>query len=266
MLVGSLKYLQAVTIATMQPQISARRKVQMAMMRRWPCLRLSGAVIGAVVATAVAQYLTAATISGTVKTAANKPIRAGVILHDLSTPRIKGAQPFDRQYASKPDGTFQILNVPAGKYEICIEAPQEKVLDPCTWSAAAPVVTLATSTSTATVPITVATGYMLQVRVNDDDDVLPKSRGQSTKSDLSMTVLTSRRRHLNLRVSGTDSKGLDHYLVVPHNESLILAADSSTLALHDQDNKRFDNDSARIPLHVKAGEAPVPVTLNVRKK
>ena len=52
------------------------------------------------------------TISGTVTTTAGKPIRAAVTVHDVSTARVQGQAPFDRQYASKSDGTFLFLNVP----------------------------------------------------------------------------------------------------------------------------------------------------------
>ena len=72
-----------------------------------------------------------ATISGTIKTTAGKPIRAALTIHDVSTARTQGHTPFDRQFASKTDGSFTISGVPAGKYQICVDAPQENVLDPC---------------------------------------------------------------------------------------------------------------------------------------
>ncbi len=105
----------------MRPRISARRV----------------AVLGTITLfLATAAYmpcgsLTAATISGTLKTAAGKPIRAALTIHDLSTPRTTTQTPFDHQFATKSDGTFSLTNIPAGKYEFCVEAPQKNALDPC---------------------------------------------------------------------------------------------------------------------------------------
>jgi hypothetical protein len=69
--------------------------------------------------------------SGQLSLATGRPIRASLSIHDLSTPRTTGHKPYDHQSASKADGTFSLTGVPAGKYRICVDAPQENVLDPC---------------------------------------------------------------------------------------------------------------------------------------
>jgi hypothetical protein len=72
-----------------------------------------------------------ASIKGVVSLLGGRGIRASLSIHDLSTPRTTGHKPYDHQFASKADGTFSLTGVPAGKYRICVEAPQENVLDPC---------------------------------------------------------------------------------------------------------------------------------------
>jgi hypothetical protein len=82
----------------------------------------------------VPMWAISATISGSVMVQTGRPIRASLSIHDLSTPRTAGHKPDDHQFASKADGSFSLAGVPAGKYRICVDAPQENVLDPCLWS------------------------------------------------------------------------------------------------------------------------------------
>jgi hypothetical protein len=106
----------------------------------------------------------ASTVSGNIQTPAGKPIRAAITLHDLSTSRVVGQTPFDHQFASKGDGSFSLASVPAGKYEICVEAPQENVVDPCVWSLLPQTVTVSGSAPVTGVAVQVQTGYRLQIR------------------------------------------------------------------------------------------------------
>ncbi len=131
-----------------------------------------------------------ATISGTVTTTAGKPIRAAVTVHDVSTARVQGQTPFDSQYASKSDGTFLFSNVPAGKYQICVEAPHENVLDPCLWSPTVNVVDISNGAPVSGLAVQVATGYMLQVHVNDPAALLPAAVGGTAGPALSVMAIT----------------------------------------------------------------------------
>jgi hypothetical protein len=101
-----------------------------------------------------------------------------------------GQAPFDRQYASKSDGTFLFSNVPAGKYQICVEAPHENVLDPCLWSPTVNVVDISNGAPVSGLAVQVATGYMLQVHVNDPAALLPAAVGGTAGPALSVVAIT----------------------------------------------------------------------------
>jgi hypothetical protein len=203
-----------------------------------------------------------AVITGTLN-ASGSPIRASVTLHDFSTSRTQGQQPFDHQFASKADGTFSIANVPPGTYQICVEAPQANVLDPCLWSQTPPTVTVPASGNVSGLNITVDTGYMMKVHVNDPLTVLPSPKGGIAGAALSVRVITRTNRHVNFRLLGAAATGWDHYLLVPFGEPLTLAIDSSTLSLHNASNAPLSGNSLRMPVWIpKAGSLPA-VTVSV---
>jgi hypothetical protein len=208
--------------------------------------------------------LPAATISGTLRSTADKPIRTAITIHDLSTARTAGQAPFDRQFATKSDGTFTLANIPAGKYEFCVEAPQENVLDPCIWNpAGAPTITVGAADNIVNHSITVTTGYMLNLRVNDPGTLLPTTKSGISGDTLSLKVITAANRVLNFRLLSADSRGRDHYLLIPYNQALMVVTGSTSLALANGQNTPIANSSQRFPVLVPQGGSLPPITVNI---
>jgi hypothetical protein len=191
----------------------------------------------------LANCAAAATISGTVQISASKPIRASLTIHDLST------------------GTYSLSGVPAGKYEVCVDAPQENVLDPCIRTpGGAPTITVGAS-DISNHSIAVATGYLLSLRVNDPTAVLPKSG--ATGSALSLKVITAGNRVINFRLLSTDSQGRNQYVLIPFNQAVMLVTESSSLTLSDGQNNPLPNNSQRYPVRVPVGGSWPAITVNV---
>ena len=174
-----------------------------------------------------------ATLAGTISVPPNRGIRASLTIHDLSTPRTPGHKAFDKQFASKANGTFSITGVPAGKYRICVDAPNENALDPCVWSATQPTWTVTDTSNITNVNIEVAVGTQVKVHVNDPQNALPQTKGGVHGNALSMTVVTGRSRHHSLRLMSASPGSSDHYLIVPFGEPVVLNTQSASLALSD---------------------------------
>jgi hypothetical protein len=206
----------------------------------------------------------AGSISGSIAAADGAPIDAALTLHDLTTARVAGAHSFDRQFASKRDGTFALSGIPAGRYEICVDAPHQLILDPCRWGTTERI-TVAAGSAVTGVNLTVRRGYLLRVRVRDPGQILPAAVGGIAGAALQMTVQTREGRYENLRMQGIDATGRTHYLVIPYDRPLLLEASSTGLALSDANNQRYTNDSARIPVAVPSGGSIPVVTFIVAK-
>ena len=101
--------------------------------------------------------------------------------------------------------------------------------------------------------ISVTTGYMMRVHVNDPLSALPQTKGGVAGSALSIRVITRANRHVNFRFLGASALAADHYLLAPFDEPLILAVESSTLALSDSNNQRYNGDTLRMPVRIPAG-------------
>jgi hypothetical protein len=215
---------------------------------------------------AASQLIAAVVISGRVILPSGHGVPASLTIHDLSTPRIAGNKAFDRQFASKRDGAFSLSGVPAGKFRICVDAPQENVLDPCLWSTDEQTFTVTDGVPLTNLNITVQVGTKIRVHVNDPQDALPKEKGGVRGDALTMVVQTSDRRYHNLRQVSSGPSGSDHYLVVPFDQTVTLVTESTTVALKDQDGKRVSGDSKKTPIRVSAGKSAAPVVVNVEKK
>ena len=208
----------------------------------------------------------AATFSGAVMLPNGHGVRASLTIHDLTTPRTAGQKPFDRQFASKADGTFSLIGVPAGKYRICVDAPPANVLDPCLWSATQPIWSVTEGVALNNITIKVQVGTQVVVHVNDPQAALPSTKGGVHGDALSMVVVTNQKRYHHLRVLSTKAGSTDHYVIVPFDETLTLVTESASLAVGDKDGKRLTGDSQKTPLRVPAGAVVPPVVLNVGKR
>ena len=212
-------------------------------------------------------------ISGKISAVDGTPVDAALTLHDLTTARVVGAKPFDRQFSSRRDGTFTFANVPVAQYEICVDAPQLSVLDPCRWGGSTKFTV--TATGTTTVNLTVQRGYQLKVRVNDTNGLLSSgptavstspaglTASPTATPSLQMVVKTIQGTYENLRLQNADATGRNNYLVVPYNLPLVLVATGSNVALGDSNNVRYTNDSVQLPILASSGSTPPTVTFNV---
>jgi hypothetical protein len=207
----------------------------------------------------------AGSISGRITAADGTAIDAALTLHDLSTARVAGKLVFDHQFSSKKDGTFALSGVPAATYEICVDAPHLQVLDPCRWGGSTKKVTVPAGGAVTGFDLTLQRGYLLKVRVNDPAQAVPTAAGGIAGPTLQMAVQTLQGRYENLRLQGIDATGRTHYLVIPFNTPLLLAASSSGLALSDTNNQRYTKDSTLVPIVVPAGGSIPVVTFNVAK-
>ena len=111
--------------------------------------------------------------------------------------------------------------------------------------------------------ITVDTGYLLQLRVNDPQSVLPASKSGVAGDALSLKVITTGNRVHNFRLLSTDPQGRNHYLIIPWNQTLIVVTESSSLAISNAAKTPLTNNSQRIPVHMPFGGSIAPITINV---
>lgn len=211
----------------------------------------------------LADLAACASLSGTVSATDGKAVRASVYIHDIGTFRVRGASAFDRMLASKADGTFSIASIPAGTYEICVDSPQELVVDPCVWSKAPQIMLKATDSVTG-FKVVVARGHMTQIRVNST--VLPDPKGGPLGNSLQMTVSAPGSKIHSFRLLSSDAAGQNHFVVMPFGKPATVVVSSGDFAVKDSSGNRAKNDVMRVPVYVPAGKVLAPVVVNVEKR
>jgi hypothetical protein len=144
-----------------------------------------------------------------------------------------------------------------------VEAPHENVLDPCLWSPTVNVVDISNGAPVSGLAIQVATGYMLQVHVNDPAALLPAAVGGTAGPALTVMAITQTNQYHNFHLLDAGATGREHYLLVPFDQTLTLAIASSSLALSDAQNQRYSGDALQVPVRIPSGGSLPPVVVNV---
>jgi hypothetical protein len=114
--------------------------------------------------------------------------------------------------------------------------------------------------------IRVATGYMLQVHVNDPAALLPAAVGGTAGPALSVMAITQTKQYHNFHLLGASATARDHYLLVPFDQTLTLAIASSSLKLSNAQNQRYSGDVLEVPVRIPSGGSLGPVVVNVASR
>lgn len=197
----------------------------------------------------------AGSIEGIVVAGDNTPVaRASVTIQ--SQPNT-GTAPFRASVFTEPDGSFAAEGVPPGSHRICVQAPGTALLNPCTWSAAPPGITLASGQTASVGTIRLETGYLVQVRLLDANRILASDEGSVPGAQVQIGVWASNGLFIPMRIRTRDATSRDLELPVPFGAPFELSVQSRFFDLTDQNNVRIDPiRGARLPVQAEAGAAP----------
>src|ERR1017187_3947369 len=125
-----------------------------------------------------------ASIAGTVfdlKTL--KPVPTALVMA-VST----GVPPFVRNTKSGGDGAFQIQGLGAGKYSLCVQAPNDGYLDPCQWNGSPTTVTLVSGQTATGVSLRLTAASVLNIQVQDTQQILTRKTSDGRQPELMLGV------------------------------------------------------------------------------
>jgi hypothetical protein len=170
-----------------------------------------------------------ATIQGSVTDALNKKPVSGALVTAIRS----GLPPASQTATTAPDGSFQIGNLPAGAYSLCVQVPGGAYLDPCQWSRTASKLTLSNGQKSAGNALKLDTGSALQVRFNDPGKLLAKKTKDGRDPHLTVGIGAANGRFYPLHVGSKDSAGTTFQLTVPRDTPLKLQVASRDLKIAD---------------------------------
>src|SRR5438067_8268412 len=173
-----------------------------------------------------------ASIQGTVTDrTTNKPIACAYV-----TALRTGLPPASQTVKSASDGTYQIPNLPAGSYSLCVQVAGGKYLDPCQWSppqtASGSTITVKSGQVISGTRLDLRPAAVLQVRINDPQKLLAQPG-----KDVVIGVLTSSGRFRHAPMKSTDAGGQNHEISVPFDTPVRLSLSSAQVSLADDKGK-----------------------------
>jgi hypothetical protein len=190
-------------------------------------------------------------VLGTVVMPDNSPVaRASVMVQSQQD---SGGAPFRASVFTQPDGSFVVPGVPPGRHRVCVQAPGTALLNPCTWSAAPPAITVSARQAASVGTIRLETGHLVKVRLLDAGRLLEAAEGVPGVQ-VQIGVWTSNGLFIPMRIRTRDATSRDLELPVPFGAPFELSVQSSFFDLADENNARVDPvRGARLPLQVAAG-------------
>jgi len=176
--------------------------------------------LSVVLSAALAQ--STAKIQGTVHDDSGKPI-AGAFA--LATTQSAAALP-TRTTVTDGQGQYTFTNLPAGKYNICIQIPGTSRLGNCEWAAATSA-TVAASQSLTNPTITIAKGTLFQLRLNDPNQLIAQT------DDILLGVYLPGGAFRPMRLASRDAAGRTYDIAVPLSTSFRIGLISAHLQISD---------------------------------
>jgi len=175
-------------------------------------------------------------VTGTVVDASGQPITGALVRAAMRSspkpiPFTPGKLPAFMPVASAPSGDkgeFQVDGLYAATYAMCVYKPESIVLDPCLWSDAPVVVTLAEGATSSGVTVTATQGTIINIRVLDPTGYV---NANPDKDDLRVGIHRGQSPFIPALPTSRDSGGKTMSVVVPIGQPVSLSVASAGLVL-----------------------------------
>ena len=177
-------------------------------------------------------------IQGTIVSPDGQPVSRASVTAQLQ--RSPGTAPFRASVFTEPDGSFLVPNVPPGAYWVCVQVPGTTLLNPCTWSAAPPAVSVEAGQTASLGALALEAGYLVRVRLQDAGRLLQSDEGQVPGARVQSGVWTPNGLFIPMRVRTKGPASRDLELPVPFGRPLELSVSSPRFELADENNARID--------------------------
>jgi hypothetical protein len=196
-------------------------------------------------------------VAGAVITASLKPpIPPGTTITGGSLPVF---MPVSANSLSGASGAFEIDNLTAGAYVVCMEKTAAALLNPCIWSDMQTIVTVSAS-GAANTTVTAVNGTVINIRVADPSGLLSAA---PTKDDIMIGVAHGQAPFLPAQVISRDAGGKTVGVTVPAGQAIAINVYSAGFTLTDTTGTTSSSKSFTIPISaaqtVAAASAALPV-------
>lgn len=195
-------------------------------------------------------------IHGTLYAQDGKVIRGGKITANVAVPvnkvnpALTVTGPTLAYATTAADGSFALDQLPAGTYTLCAQAAAALQIDPCHWSGTPPKITLNAGQNVTGYNFNLVKGQALQVRLDDKGALIASAAGAFGNPHVLVGILTAEGQFYPVTLTGVDSAGRDHSIVVPVNTTLRLTVASQSLKLTDSTGTALNPAGHVVPFRI----------------
>lgn len=169
--------------------------------------------------------------------------------------------PVPAKQLSGPKGEFEVTGLVAGRYYVCVDKPEDAILNPCLWADPPVPVEVGEDATVSQLSIVATRGVALQVRVSDVQGLLKENPANDD-----VRVGTFHRRNLFIpgMVTDRDPAGKVMTVIVPRGQDVTISVSSAAFVLADASGNAMTSPEIPVPAAVvsKGGSTP-PVTVQV---
>ena len=202
-------------------------------------------LIALIVSSAVLPAQTStATLQGTVVNASTAKPVAGAIVTAIKT----GLPPLSQSARSAADGSFQILGLAAGTYNLCTQVPGGGYLNPCTWRPHSPSVTIAAGKPVTGFQLKIEAGAILGITINDPSNVLGRLGSASQSPPVSMGVYTATGLVEPSHMVSANATGSAHQITIPFDQRVQIWVHAGRLTLSQANGTPVPATGLTIPV------------------
>jgi hypothetical protein len=198
----------------------------------------------------------AATISGHVVSSDGTPLSAILTVNSTTS-----ASAPNLTTTSASDGSFQLSNVPAGSYQICVTVQSGNFVDPCLWSSSMTAFPLAAAQSAANQVIQVQKAAVVHVRINDPQHLCNTATSGGTPRGVVMGVLAPGSHFYSLLPTSTNSTGFDQQIPIPGGTSVPFKIVPMGLTITDSSGNAVAATGATVNISVSQANLSTPMVL-----
>jgi hypothetical protein len=194
-------------------------------------------------------------ITGTVTDDSGAPIAGAIVTAGLRVAVVPGTTgpgglplPYPPIGPTDDKGAFEIDNLPAGTFALCVDKFETAVLNPCWWKDQPVMTKVAAGAAVSGVSVVAPTGVIITVRVQDAKGLL----SNLANDDVRVGTYHGKSSFIPALVSGRDATGKTMTLAVLPGQALKLALSSSTYALADDKGNALGAGETQIPVAASA--------------
>jgi hypothetical protein len=188
----------------------------------------------------------------TADSAAGKPVAGAVIVASRTTaPAARGVA------TSSFDGSFQMPNLPAGTYNLCVQVPGGAYLNTCHWGTQPTPVTVAVGQKSAATTLKLTAGSVLKIHVDDAGQLLTQKTKEGYSPDLVMGVWSGGTFY-PARIANKAATAADYQVTVQFDASLKFSIHSRLLVLGNASKQPLSGNTDQQSFQHAAAAAVAP--------